>query len=91
MAVDSRAVTVTTTATKLDTQNEMDRKVGSAIVVSNTGSVTVYIGGPNVTTTSGIPLAAGGIFSDDGLIPGDDYYGVVASGSSSVVVVQRGI
>lgn len=55
MPVTSTTVTVTTTPQKVGTS----RSRRSFLSVHPPASGTVYIGGPTVSTTSGIPLAAG--------------------------------
>ena len=96
MAIDARAVTVETTATRLDTADETDSVAGSAVAVYNNGSVTVYVGDSGVTTSNGFPLAAGSSMSfeidtEPGDLPGDALYGIVASGTAEVRVLELGI
>jgi len=58
----------------------------TALIVNN-GSVTVYLGNDNtVTTTNGIPLVAGAALEDGE--SGDAWYGVTASGSADVRVLE---
>lgn len=99
MAVKTAAVSVSTTATRLDTFTEADYSVGSAAfakaygqacAVHNSSGVIVYVGGSDVTTGNGYPVAAGGDFAVD-LLPGDALYGRVASGTAACTVVQAGV
>lgn len=92
MAGDQRAVTVTTTATRLDTVNESDSVSGSSVALYNNGSVTVYIGlAATVTAATGFPLAAGSSMSFQLDGPGDTVFGIVASGTADVRVLEGGI
>ncbi len=52
----SSAVTVTTSATPLPTNPFEYRR---ALVIHNNGASTIYIGGSNVTTSTGLPLDSG--------------------------------
>ena len=58
MAVESAAVSVATTATALNTAvSSAPERV--SLLLHNAGSATVYLGGSAVTTSNGVPLAAG--------------------------------
>lgn len=93
MAARSRLVTVTTTATALNTSNEVgDSIVGSAALAYNDGAVTVYVGGADVATsgaTKGIPVLPGDSLPVEG--QGDVLYGRVASGTCDVIVLEVGV
>lgn len=91
MATKTRAVTVTTTATRLDTTDETDSVSGSSLVVYNNGSATVYVGGSDVTTANGLPVAASAWGPGVDLDPGEAWYGIVASGTVEVRVGEQGI
>lgn len=53
----------------------------------NYGSVTVYLGGPGVTTSNGIPvLANGGAYEDVTTV--DDWYAVTASGTGDLRILE---
>jgi hypothetical protein len=91
MAIDSRAVSVATTATRLDTASESDSVSGSAVALNNNGSATVYIGDSDVTTATGFPLAAGASISFNLDGPSDALYGIVASGTVEVRVLEVGV
>lgn len=67
----SAAVTVLTTATKL----EASLKSPSTTLVYNNGAVTVYVGGSDVTSSTGVPVAAGTSLAFDG----SGLYGIAAS------------
>lgn len=87
----SRAVTVTTTATRLDTIDETDSVAGSAWSVYNNGSATIYIGGSDVTTANGTPVAAGEHYAADLGTVAEAVYGIVASGTVEVRVFETGV
>lgn len=89
MAVKSTAVTVATTATRLDS-SESDSVTGSAVAVYNNGAATVFIGGSGVTTTDGSPVAAGSWGPGMDLSDGEAVYGIVASGTVEVRVLEVG-
>jgi hypothetical protein len=91
MAVKSRAVSVGTTATALDTVDESDSQMGSSIAVYNNGASTVYVGGSDVTTSNGVPVAAGSWGPSISLDGPERVYGIVASGTVEVRVLEAGI
>lgn len=90
MADRNAAVSVTTTATRLDSTSESDSVSGSDIVVYNAGSNPVYLGKSDVTTANGIPLAAGAYWAET-LDGASALYGIVASGTEEVRVRETGI
>lgn len=92
MAVKSTAVSVGTSATRLDTAAETDRNASSSLAPYNNGAVTVYVGGSDVTTANGAPIPAGSwgpAFND--INTNEGVYGVVASGTAEVRVLEQGI
>jgi hypothetical protein len=93
MAVRSRLVSVTTTATALnDLSGDGDNIAGSAAVAYNNGSVRVFVGGADVTTsgaTTGLPVDPGDSIAIEGI--GDVAYGRVASGTCDVIVFEVGV
>lgn len=91
MALKTAAVSVSSTATRLDTNIDADTETGQNVSLYNAGAVTVYIGGPNVATTTGIPLVAGAYADLPNLRPGSTLYGIVASGTCEVRVLQDGV
>lgn len=88
MAVSSAQVTVTTTAQELS-QNEADGDGHATLLLSNNGSVDLYVGPSGVTTGTGFKVAAGASLSVD-LSPGERLFGVTGS-SSSVHVLRTGV
>jgi hypothetical protein len=86
MAFKSRAVTVTDTATRLDSDEADTRYAGSAVGGKNVGANTIYVGGGDVTTANGVPVAAGEWLPGVGDInQGDKLYAVCAAGLTSEV------
>lgn len=86
MACASRAVTVGTTATRLD-QALSNNDPSAGLAVYNNGAVTMYLGGPDVTAAEGYPLAAGQhLAADVGRV--DKLYARTASGSTEARVLQ---
>lgn len=95
MAIRSRLVSVTTSATPL---TGAAIESGSAATIYNDGSVTVYVGGPTVTTsgaTKGIPLDPGASMDVAGDVDqagiGDQLCGRVATGTCDVIVLEVGV
>lgn len=92
MAVKSRAVSVTTAATRLDTVDTAAvNEAAQSVAFYNAGSVTVYIGGSAVTTAAGTPVAASSWSPGIELAPGDGLFGIVASGTSECRVLEVGV
>jgi hypothetical protein len=90
MAVSSRAVTVTTTATRLDATADSGSPSVQGIMVHNNGAASVYLGGADVTTPTGFPLEAGESMAVD-LRKGELLHGIVASGTVEVRVLEVGV
>lgn len=91
MAVNVRAVSVADTATAIDTSSESDDRSGSSIAIFNNGSATVYLGDSDVTTATGYPLGEGEHFACDLGATTERIYGIVASGTVEVRVLEVGI
>ena len=94
MAFRHASVTVTTTPKDLlagapDISGYQD--VARSVLLTNEGDVTVFIGGPAVTSTNyGYTLPAAGVISFD--LKNDDVpYGVVASGTAIVRALHAGV
>jgi hypothetical protein len=87
MAVRGERFTVGVTPTLLTTA-EGDHTAGSSALVKAT-SANVVLGGPDVTATTGYPLDLGETVGIDLL--GDTLYGIVASGTGTVVVLRAGV
>lgn len=92
MAVKTRAVTVGTTATRLDGDaDQADRHAGESFAFYNSSGVTVYIGGADVTSTNGAPVAASSWSPGFDLASDDAIYGIVATGTAAVRVLESGV
>lgn len=87
MSTSNATKSVTTTATRLDSA---DQSAGASVAVKNVGAVTVYVGGSGVTTAAGYPLAAGEAISLD-VGKTDEVYGIVATGTCEVRVLESGV
>lgn len=94
MAVKSTAVSVTTSATALDSADDSgDAQSGESVLVYNDGAATVYLGGPTVTTsgaTKGVPVTAGSYGPGIDLNAGDRLYAIAGS-TVSVIVLEIGV
>jgi hypothetical protein len=92
MAVKSRAVTVTTSATRLDTTTDQDDAMsGESFAVYNASAAVVYLGGSDVTTSNGVPVAATSWGPSFDLSISDQIYGIVAASTSEVRVIETGV
>ena len=81
------AVTVTTSATALPTSSLSNRR--SIIVYNNDASVTLYIGGSDVSATNGVPVTAGTYSAPVDAGSSMTLYGIAAS-SINVRVLEMG-
>ena len=88
MAVHAAHVTATTspTAVASPTAIHLNAKDRVGCSIANLSAVTVYLGGPTVTTSTGYPLAAGEKEAFD-LAVGDVLYGTVGSSTATVAVI----
>jgi hypothetical protein len=92
MAAKSRAVTVTTSATRLDSTTDQDAGgSGSSCAIYNASAAVVYVGGSNVTTSNGVPIAATSWGPSFDLDISDQIYGIVAASTSEVRVIELGV
>ena len=92
MALKSTAVSVGTTATRLDTADDTgDALAGESLVFYNNGTATIYVGGSDVSTANGCPVAASSWSPSFDLSTGDAVYGRVASGTVEARVLESGI
>lgn len=89
MALKTRTVTVGTSAVALVS----DAGYGSGsypypVLVYNAGTVTVYFGGTDVTTSNGIPVAANASLQLE-LITNDALYAISGSAGQDVRILER--
>jgi len=87
--IRSTAVSVSTVATLITSEGgaaTAQSPVG--VYLANVGSSTVYIGGDDVTTSNGYPVA-GTSTATFYMFPKDDLYGISASGSINVRVLKQ--
>lgn len=89
MAIETAAVTVATTATALATGGGEGRGSITTVTVKPAAadSAEVYLGPAGVTVATGLPLG-GGISFD--LTASDALYGIVATGTVAVRVMEHG-
>lgn len=93
MAARSRLVSVTTSPTPLNSLDPVGEGLaGSAALIYNDGTVTVYVGGADVTTsgaTKGVPVEPGRSLPVAGA--GEVLYGRVAAATCDVIVLEIGV
>ena len=90
MALSSRAVTVTTAPTLLDAVGD-DNAINQSFSFYNGSAVIVYVGGSDVSSTNGAPVAADSWSPGMDLGSGDNVYGIVATGTAEVRVLEVGV
>lgn len=83
----ARKVTVATTAT-LIADGGTAMNPDDVVILNPAGNETVYLGSAAVTTGTGFPVAAGGVYA--WALTGDSIYGIVASGTEDVHVAEKG-
>ena len=81
----SAVISVGTSATQLSPTSGLSGVTGEGVVLRNTGAAAVFLGGPDVTTTTGLTLAAGATLT----IPVETgaLWGIVATGTINVEVL----
>lgn len=89
MGAKATVVAVTTTPTVLNPVADSSYGTSSLVILPPAGS-TVYVGGPAVATTNGLPVTGGQSLAVD-VDNQETIYGVVASGTVNVNVLQTGI
>lgn len=75
-----------TTATKLAAPEASDSYGGNTLAIQNVGTVLVRVGGSDVATANGWPVAAGGTLVID---VGDDLYAIVDTGTDGSIALLR--
>jgi hypothetical protein len=89
----SRTVTVGATPTLVELRADPASRLGWGLEVTNPGPATVYVGGPDVTTTgtnTGRAVPAGTQLAFD-LDPGERVYLRVATGTQAVTIFATGV
>lgn len=90
MSLKSAVIPVTTTRV-LAIPADVGIEPGCALAIKvPTGGATVYLGGSDVDTTNGYPIAGGETMAVD-LEPREAAYLVVAAGSQAVNVLAAGV
>ena len=90
MTVLAASVTVATTATLLSSSTDDSAYGHSLLVKVPAGGQTVFLGGSDVTSAAGYPLAAGESCAFD-LGSGDVLYGIVAATTQALSVLRTGV
>jgi len=91
MSVQSAVVSVGTSATALSAAEGSGSDAASVAVKVPTGGATVYVGGSDVTTANGWPVAAGESVTLNLLAAGERVYGIVAASTQNVNVLRQGV
>lgn len=91
MAVRSTTLQISTQPQPIAAGDDQDFNTDHRdVIVTNTGAGTVHLGGPDVTTTDGFPLAAGATVSFD-RITRESIPHAVAAASSTLAVLEVGV
>lgn len=80
------AVTVTSAATALPTTAQTNRR--TVIVYNNDASVSIFLGGSTVTSSTGVPVAAGSYSPPFDIGASMTLYGITAAASVNVRVLE---
>ena len=88
MAIKSAVVSVTTSATQLNSA-DADGIAGESVVIANAGASSIFLGGSAVTAAAGFPLAAGATIALT-LDGGENIFAITASGTVSTNVLTQG-
>ncbi len=87
MALVSSTNTLSTTAEVIHTAVNGSGHVPEGILIYNDdASIVVYVGGPTVDTSNGIPIAAGGSLSLD-VVSAEQVWAVAASGTPVIRIL----
>jgi hypothetical protein len=91
MTIQSAVVSVGTSATALSAAEGSGSDAVSVAVSVPSGGATVYVGGSDVTTGNGYPVAAGQSVVLNAIAPGERVYGIVAASTQNVNVLRQGV
>lgn len=84
MAIKSEANSLSTTRELIYTSNNGHAEAPQGLEVwNNDASITIYVGGEDVTTANGRPVRAQSAVTID-LISGDEVYAIAASGTPEI-------
>ena len=89
MTLRSAQTTVDTTAG--GTRIDGTAGAGAFVLIKNQGSVAAYIGPSGLTSSTGFKLDAGEALSLDSIRSDDAMYGITASSSTTIHVLQAGV
>lgn len=91
MAIRSTVRTIGTTPLLLAAQDDQDgNPTYRDIAIQNSGDITVYLGGPDVTPSNGFPLLAGASLSVD-RASGTDLLYAVSTEATELAVLELGV
>lgn len=83
------AVTIADTATLIVSHDSSEADTQVCIQADSGNGATVYVApSSGVTTSNGLELAAGSSLDDVRLVGGVNWYGIVASGTETIRVVE---
>lgn len=88
MAINSKIVSVTTTAGQLNSA-DADSQAGESVVIYNAGTASIYLGGSAVTSAAGFPLGGSATIALT-LDGGENIFAITASGTVSTNVLTQG-
>lgn len=83
--IKNTAVSVGTSATELPGDPQADR---TGLILQNLGAADLYIGGEDVTAATGVKLVSGQVFSSEAFGERVSIYGITASGTADVRVME---
>lgn len=91
MATRSSIITIGTTATRVAITSDTDNPGYRDLAIQNTSQVVVYLGGPDVTSSTGFPLSAGASLTFDDVQPGSLPHAIVATGTATLALLEVGV
>jgi len=92
MALVSVTHLATTTRSEIARPAKQDYVDGKNVEINNEGSVTVYVGGDDLTASSGgSPIPAGEQWYLDGAGASDRLYVITASGTATLSILWTGV
>lgn len=87
MPLKTNQISVTTSATRLGFGPPFGPDTRCSVAARNRGSVEVFMGGSNVTTSNGVRVDPGETLTVE-LGPDEALFGIVASGTATCHVLQ---
>lgn len=91
MAIKTTTMTITTTPTRIDIDPaNIELPTWNAVLVVPSGGATVYLGGPDVDDTTGIPLYASDVYETLLTVDERGLYAVVLEGTQDIRITVFG-